>query len=512
MGRSRKFGLQLKTFGRLLDLQHSNPNFMNKLLSDSLLKDRIPVVNHNSVYLITPSLIGPGYNNPVIRAANLVYSSLRFFESLRNGKLRPDLNRNPSPSIIKLQNFDRFINVLPSLLATCGAYLFRVFPLDMSPYQYLFQSSRIPDFGMDRLASSADSRHIAVISQGEFYYFDVFDQQISSALTGPGGSRWFDKTLSLLVNQHGDAALNVADGFIPASAVLRFANSIFNDAETRPAADPWLLESTQRLPRETLRRMEWHLDEAFYEEVLLPQHDVYQAQRADLQVAYLAEEGERTLSKRLCDRANVCSDAMMQIALLIAHERMHGEAGFKGGSAEVCSTRSFYGGGEALARPLTLEARDFLRLVRSEKIPGFTDEDDLIESLRRCSRMHQSLLKETMAGHSWDSHLFALCRIAESSDKSILGLFNDETYQRIKNADLHTISLTSDTVSASPLRGLLTGARLPISTDGYGIVYRITESGCNVCVTTRRESSSFSKVTQFAEAVRKSLRQLANIL
>lgn len=84
----------------------------------------------------------------------------------------------------------------------------------------------------------------------------------------------------------------------------------------------------------------------------------------------------------------------------MAHERIYGEADLKGGSTEVCSTRFFLGGGEALARPLTIEARDFLRLVRSEKIIGFTDKDDLIESLRLCSRAHQSLLKETTSGHS----------------------------------------------------------------------------------------------------------------
>ncbi|KAM3181770.1 hypothetical protein ACTXT7_013717 [Hymenolepis weldensis] len=291
--------------GKLLDLQYSNPDFMTKLLKESLLKDRNPIVHRNSAYLISRSLISPGYNDLVIRAANLVYSSLRFFESLRKNKLNPDLSGTPKPSF--------------------------VFPLDMSSYHHLFQTSRIPAFGMDRLTSLTDSRHIVVINQADFYFFDVFDQQgnmisceqlvanlefirllprsptdkpnlglittmnrddatrarnrmrcldgcteglntrnlklldsailvlvmwdepsddfalqISSALTGPGGSRWFDKTFSLLVNQNGDAALNVVDGIIPSSAILRFANSIYNDAEIRPVADPWILESPQR--------------------------------------------------------------------------------------------------------------------------------------------------------------------------------------------------------------------------------------------------------------------------
>ncbi|VDO12739.1 unnamed protein product [Rodentolepis nana] len=318
--------------GILLDLQYSNPNFMTKLRVESLSKDRDPIMHRNSAYMICRSLISPGYNDLAIRAANLIYSSLRFFESLRHNKLNVDLGGNPRPLFVSPQIFDRFINFLPSLYAAYGAYLFRVFPLDMSSYHRLFQSAFIPSFSMDRLNKFSDSRHIVVINQGVFYFFDVFDHQgrmisceqlvsnlvfikslprshihkpslglittmnrddatmarnrlnrldgyteglnsrniklldsailtlvmsdcasndialqVSSALTGSGGgSRWFDKTFSLVVNQNGDSALNVVDGLIPSSAILRFANTIYNDAETRPIADPWILESPQR--------------------------------------------------------------------------------------------------------------------------------------------------------------------------------------------------------------------------------------------------------------------------
>nr|CDS32227.1 carnitine O palmitoyltransferase 2 [Hymenolepis microstoma] len=570
---------------------------MTKLRTESLFKDRDPIILRNSAYVIYHSLISPGYNDSVIRAANLIYSSLRFFESLRHNKLNIDLSSNPRPSFISSRIFDRFINLLPSLCATYGAYLFGVFPLDISSYHHLFQSSLIPSFDMDRLNKFSDSRHIVVINQGAFYFFDVFDHQgrmisceqlvsnlvfirslprsrthkpslglittmnrddaakarnrlsrldghaeglntrnlqlldsailtlvisdeaskdlslqVSSALTNPNGSQWFDKTFSLLVNQNGDSALNVVDGLIPSSAILRFANSIYNDAETRPIADPWILESPQRLPRAMVRRMEWHLDDAFYEELLLPQSDLYESQRADIQVACLDEEGKLTISNRLCNRVGVSSDAMMQIAFLMAYARIHGKYGFKGGSTEVCSTRSFCGGGEALARPLTAEVRGFLDMVLSEKILGWTDENDLLESLKQCSRAHQKVIREASAGHDWDSHLFALHQIAESSGKGLASIFAEDAYQRIKSVDLRTSPLRSDCASACHLKGVLAGARLPSSHGGYGIVYAINDDGCSACITTRRESGSYSKALEFAEAARKSLRQLAKIL
>lgn len=45
----------------------------------------------------------------------------------------------------------------------------------------MFHSTRIPDFGIDRLATCPEARHIVVLSQGEFYTFDVFDDQVHVA-------------------------------------------------------------------------------------------------------------------------------------------------------------------------------------------------------------------------------------------------------------------------------------------------------------------------------------------
>ncbi|VDN99329.1 unnamed protein product [Rodentolepis nana] len=197
----------------------------------------------------------------------------------------------------------------------------------------------------------------------------------------------------------------------------------------------------------------------------------------------------------------------------MAHARIHGKYGFKGGSTEVCSTRSFCGGGEALARPLTVEVRSFLDMVLSEKILGFTDESDLLEALKQCSRAHQKVIREAAAGHDWDSHLFALHQIAESDGKELSSIFAEAAYQRIQSVDLRTSPLRSDCASTCHLKGgVLTGARLPSSHGGYGIVYAINDGGCSACITTRRESGSYSKASEFAEAVRQSLRQLARIL
>ena len=49
--------------------------------------------------------------------------------------------------------------------------------LDMSQYQQLFQSSRIPQLNcLAALESCADLKHTLVIVNGSFYFFDVYDE------------------------------------------------------------------------------------------------------------------------------------------------------------------------------------------------------------------------------------------------------------------------------------------------------------------------------------------------
>ncbi len=52
----------------------------------------------------------------------------------------------------------------------------------MSQYENLFNSTRIPDSGMDRLETKPDARHIAVISRGEIYTFDAIDEQVRRSI------------------------------------------------------------------------------------------------------------------------------------------------------------------------------------------------------------------------------------------------------------------------------------------------------------------------------------------
>ena len=87
----------------------------------------------------------------------------------------------------KTDNMDFFHNrvrYFPKVAATPLAYLFKVFPLDMSQSAYLMQSTRVPMAGgTDEIVKApGTSRHVLLTVRGHFYTVDVLDPQTGSLL------------------------------------------------------------------------------------------------------------------------------------------------------------------------------------------------------------------------------------------------------------------------------------------------------------------------------------------
>ena len=56
-----------------------------------------------------------------------------------------------------------------------GAYLMKVFPLDMSQFVGLFGATRVPRLTKDEIFRDPKSKHVLVQKGGNFYAFDVLD-------------------------------------------------------------------------------------------------------------------------------------------------------------------------------------------------------------------------------------------------------------------------------------------------------------------------------------------------
>ncbi|KAG8183892.1 hypothetical protein JTE90_002461 [Oedothorax gibbosus] len=141
---------------------------------DMYLKSRSPLVLNFNPFLSFKDDPNPKYNTQLIRSTNLILSSLRFFKSLKANILEPEVfHLNPEKSDTPF--FRKTMRLIPRSFSWHGAYLFKAFPLDMSQFSNLFNSTRIPQHGKDEIKLFPDARHIVVLRNGYFYIFDAID-------------------------------------------------------------------------------------------------------------------------------------------------------------------------------------------------------------------------------------------------------------------------------------------------------------------------------------------------
>uniref|UniRef100_A0A8C5NX02 Carnitine O-palmitoyltransferase 2, mitochondrial n=1 Tax=Jaculus jaculus TaxID=51337 RepID=A0A8C5NX02_JACJA len=157
------------------DKKNKHTSYISGPWFDMYLTARDSVVlNFNPFMAFNPDP-KPEYNDQLTRATNMTVSAIRFLKTLRDGLLEPEVfHLNPAKS--DTDAFKRVIRYVPSFLSWYGAYLVNAYPLDMSQYFRLFNSTRLPKPGRDELFTDAKARHLLVLRRGHFYIFDVLDQ------------------------------------------------------------------------------------------------------------------------------------------------------------------------------------------------------------------------------------------------------------------------------------------------------------------------------------------------
>ncbi|XP_063985570.1 carnitine O-palmitoyltransferase 2, mitochondrial-like isoform X2 [Diachasmimorpha longicaudata] len=170
-----KEGPQLQK--KLLEMDSSNKHtsYISEPWFDMYLRDRKPLPINYNPFMIMVQEDNASYNEPLVKITNLLISSARFMNSLRAGILKPEVyHMNPKKSDTPF--FQTITGLLPSTLATYGAYLFKAFPLDMSQFPYLFGTTRIPEIEKDRIYNNPTSRHVIIMRRGHFYSFNLLNE------------------------------------------------------------------------------------------------------------------------------------------------------------------------------------------------------------------------------------------------------------------------------------------------------------------------------------------------
>uniref|UniRef100_A0A1A9W083 Choline/carnitine acyltransferase domain-containing protein n=1 Tax=Glossina brevipalpis TaxID=37001 RepID=A0A1A9W083_9MUSC len=167
---------ELNSLLKAKDENNKHTSYISEPWFDMYLKDRIPLPLNYNPLLVFKSDTRPEYQHQLIRAANLIISSLRFWRSLLDDHLEPEVfHMNPKKS--DTESYRRWMRLTPQVVATYVSYAFKAYPLDMSQYERLFGTSRIPEVDKDRLVQNPNSKHIMVMRRGNIYAVEVLDSQ-----------------------------------------------------------------------------------------------------------------------------------------------------------------------------------------------------------------------------------------------------------------------------------------------------------------------------------------------
>lgn len=128
---------------RLKKYASGKSSYIEQFWYDSYLNFDNPVVLNLNPFFLLEDDPTPARNNQVTRAASLVVSSLCFVRAIRKQELPPDMLRKT--------------------------------PLCMYQYSRMFGTARVPTEHGCHIAQDPTSRHIVVLARGQFYWFDVLD-------------------------------------------------------------------------------------------------------------------------------------------------------------------------------------------------------------------------------------------------------------------------------------------------------------------------------------------------
>ncbi|KAF7868340.1 hypothetical protein EAF04_004872 [Stromatinia cepivora] len=136
---------------RLKKYASGKTSYIEQFWYDSYLNFDNPVVLNLNPFFLLEDDPTPARNNQVTRAASLVISALSFVRAVRREELPPDTVRGT--------------------------------PLCMYQYSRLFGTARVPTENGCHIGQDPESKHLVVLCHGQFYWFDVLDENSDLIMT-----------------------------------------------------------------------------------------------------------------------------------------------------------------------------------------------------------------------------------------------------------------------------------------------------------------------------------------
>ncbi len=159
-------------------------SYISRPWTNMYLESRKPLIINYNPQLTLKDDPKYGKNDQSKRGASIILSSLKFYQTLKDNKLEPDIFHT-KPNLTqplgvgyetKPSLFNYYINYTPKFAGFHLSALFGAYPLDMSQYKNMFASTRIPQKDKDLLKSFSDSKHIVIQHNSSFWKVNVIDE------------------------------------------------------------------------------------------------------------------------------------------------------------------------------------------------------------------------------------------------------------------------------------------------------------------------------------------------
>lgn len=316
---------------------------------------------------------------------------------------------------------------------------------------------------------------------------------------GRGGhNRWFDKSITLIVEPNGRASLmgehSPVDALIPA-IICDYASAVpatpFGQAF--PTVDT-TASSEISSARSAFKRRDFDVDAKLSDEIATATRSaVALAAESDIRELFFDEYGTDWIKKV----AKVSPDAYLQTVLQIAMTLTYGK---QTPTYETASTRFFRKGRTDVIRSFSTESYQFVSaLVRGKE----KDPQKLYALLAKACQAHSAQTKASSFGGGIDRHLTGLRLVYDASrDGPLPELLADEALGKSQSWILSTSGLNSGDL----LSGTGFGAGFP---DGFGCNYL---PGNKVMKFGLESKKSHSSTTKFAHNIVEALHLLRDVV
>uniref|UniRef100_A0A7S1IQ46 Choline/carnitine acyltransferase domain-containing protein n=1 Tax=Eutreptiella gymnastica TaxID=73025 RepID=A0A7S1IQ46_9EUGL len=162
-----------------MDMRNSHTSYLSAWWYEEYLKNRAPLPINMNPYLVLRDDPSPHKKDPAVRAACLIHSALVFKQQLDRGKLLPEVFNFKPPEYSQQEWFEKLVAACPSSAVTVpymAITKFQSFPLDMSQFPSLFNSTRVPKSHQDELRRQSGS-HVVVLLNDNVYKVTVLDAE-----------------------------------------------------------------------------------------------------------------------------------------------------------------------------------------------------------------------------------------------------------------------------------------------------------------------------------------------